>query len=59
MAATVTALDSSVERFDILDDFGRVFWRDMSAEDALRGAGMLGTLYRVVPATGLDYGAKA
>ncbi|WGH21414.1 hypothetical protein SEA_EMOTION_65 [Arthrobacter phage Emotion] len=48
--------------FDILDEYRRVFWKDMTLEVALREARArepyLGA-WLVVPATGLDYNAKA
>lgn len=44
--------------FDILDPFGRVFWKDMDKATALNAIRGFDTQHRVVPATGLPYGAK-
>lgn len=52
------SINSTAARFDIVDDFNRIFWRDMDADTALAGVQKLGTMYRVIPATGLDYGQK-
>lgn len=56
---TVISITSEATSFDILDEFGRVFWKDMDRETVLESVNKLGTMYRVVPATGLDYGTKA
>jgi len=58
MSTNVLTLDSSVESFDILNEFNRVFWKDMDAATALEAVNKLGTMYRVVPATGLDHNTK-
>jgi len=56
---TVIAIDSTAERFDILDPFNRVFWRDMDAATAIDAANNLGAgWYRIVEHTGADYGDK-
>jgi len=54
----VLSLSTEAETFDILDAFNRVFWKDMDRATALAGVNKLGTMYRVVAATGLDYGVK-
>lgn len=54
----VLSLSPEVESFDILDSFNKVFWKDMDRTTALEAIAKLGTLYRVVAATGLNYGAK-
>lgn len=56
---TVIAIDSTAERFDILDAFNRVFWRDMAADVAIDAVNKLGAgMYRIVEHTGADYGVK-
>lgn len=55
----VTAIESDAERFDILDPFNRVFWRDMDAATAIDAVNNLGAgWYRIVEHTGADYGVK-
>jgi hypothetical protein len=54
----VLSLSTEVASFDILDEFNRVFWKDMDRASALESVHKFGTMYRVVPATGLDHGAK-
>lgn len=54
----VLSLSTEVESFDILDAFNKVFWKDMDRATAVEAINKLGTLYRVVAATGLGYGAK-
>ncbi|AYD87415.1 hypothetical protein SEA_VALENTINIPUFF_109 [Microbacterium phage ValentiniPuff] len=44
--------------FDLLDPFGNVFWKDMNGAAAMEASDQMGSLYRVVPATGLPYGTK-
>lgn len=55
----VLSLSTEVESFDILDAFNRVFWKDMDRAAVLEAINKMGTMYRVVPATGLNHGAKA
>lgn len=55
----VLSLSTEVDSFDILDAFNKVFWKDMDRTTALEAINKLGSLYRVVAATGLDHGAKA
>lgn len=54
----VIAIESNADRFDLLDPFNRVFWRNMTAEDAIEAANRFGSLYRIVEHTGADYGVK-
>ncbi|WP_168223493.1 hypothetical protein [Pseudarthrobacter sp. NIBRBAC000502772] len=54
----VLSLSTEVESFDILDAFNKVFWKDMDRATALEASSKLGTMYRVVAATGLGHGAK-
>lgn len=58
MAITVLGINSSAAAFDILDEFGRVFWKDMPRDVTLEAINKLGPMYRVVESTGLDYGSK-
>lgn len=55
----VLAINSTADSFDILDEFGKVFWKDMGKDVALEAINKLGTMFRVVESTGLDYGVKA
>lgn len=55
---TAIALDPSVALFDIVDPFNRVFWKDMDNATALAAIQGFSSQYRVVTATGLDYGAR-
>lgn len=56
---TVIAIDSTAERFDIVDAFNRIFWRDMAPEVAIDAVNKLGAgMYRIVEHTGADYGVK-
>ena len=54
----VLSLSTEVESFDIVDAFNKVFWKDMDRATALESINKLGSMYRVVAATGLSYGAK-
>lgn len=54
----VLSLPTEIKSFDILDEFNRVFWKDMDGATALEAINKLGTMYRTVPSTGLDYGTK-
>jgi len=54
----VLSLSTEVQSFDILDAFNKVFWKDMDRTTALEAIANLGTMYRVVAATGLNYGAR-
>ena len=54
----VLSLTTEVESFDILDAFNKVFWKDMDRATALEAINKLGTMYRVVAATNLNYGTK-
>jgi hypothetical protein len=54
----VLSLSAEVASFDILDAFNKVFWKDMDRATALEAIAKLGTMYRVVAATGLNYGTK-
>jgi hypothetical protein len=44
--------------FDILDPFRRVFWKDMDRSEVLNAMRGFGSMYQVVPATGMPYGTK-
>ena len=44
--------------FDLLDPFGRVFWKNLTPKQATDSARKMGVLYRVVPVTGLETGQK-
>jgi hypothetical protein len=54
----ILSLSTEVESFDIVDAFNKVFWKDMDRATALEAINKLGTMYRVVAATGLSYGSK-
>jgi hypothetical protein len=55
---TVLDIESDAASFDLLDPFNRVFWKDMPKDRAIDAANQMGSQYRLIEATGLDYNAK-
>lgn len=54
----ILRIDSDADRFDILDPFHRVFWKDMDEQSTLSAMRDLGAQYFVVPTTGRDHGER-
>lgn len=51
-------IDVPEGQYDLVDPYNRIFWVDMNREESLKCLVSFGSLYRLVPTTGLPHGTR-